>query len=171
MSEQRRTATSAGLHMPRRNQGQDPAWDRLGDDWQAVEGVIPEGRVYIQWTQPEAGSPYLSGICLADRPITSDLLRSIPVGRLENLARAKNGGALDEGFSEDLEPLKRQAGQSPEDFAERVAWYYENFARLSSKPAKLISDHSGVPLPTVHGWIREARLRGKLPPGRRGKAG
>ena len=44
-------------------------------------------------------------------------------------------------------------------------------SQITSHPAKAIAEHSDVPGGTVHGWIHEARLRGKLPPGTKGRAG
>lgn len=141
----------------------------IANGWLAVEGVIPNATIYAKWTEAEDGRIYLSGLCLPHLPITADLLRSVPVGRLENLPRADNPSSR--VAVEELPTLRRNQGEDPSAFAERVAKYYRAFSQLSSKPAKLISEHSEVPLPTVHGWIREARLRGKLPPGRKGKAG
>jgi hypothetical protein len=45
------------------------------------------------------------------------------------------------------------------------------FSQITHHPAKAMAEHSHVPVSTVRGWIREARLRGKLPPGTRGRAG
>jgi hypothetical protein len=38
-------------------------------------------------------------------------------------------------------------------------------------PAQSIADANGVPVRTVYGWFREARRRGILEPGRKGRAG
>lgn len=153
--------------MPKYARGEDPTWDRLGEDWKAVDGVVEDVRLYAHWEKDADGRSYLAGLAMAGGRITADLLRAIPVGRLENIPTAVTMGEM----ADELVPLKRQQGEPPEDFADRVAWYYRFFSGMSSRPAKMISDHSGVPLPTVHGWIREARLRGKLPPGKKGKAG
>lgn len=75
-----------------------------------------------------------------------------------------------------LEPISRPRltrpdGADPDAFYERVADAYREYAPQTSKPGTKIAEEAGVPLGTVHGWIREARRRGKLPPGRKGKAG
>ncbi|MGC9543593.1 hypothetical protein [Streptomyces sp. UG1] len=171
MSDEKRTEGADVWHLlTRREPGEDPAWDALGDEWVAVDGVIAGGRLYAKWTDTEGGQSHLSGLCFADVPITADLLRSVPVGRLENMKAGKAAMPVEQ-FLRELQPLRRRSGEDPERFSERVAAYYRQFAVFTSKPAKMIADHSRVPAPTVHGWIREARLRGKLPPGKRGKAG
>lgn len=152
--------------------GVDPFWDQLGPDWQAVDGLTPRPvRVYVLWeTSDDGKGRHIAGFCVAGGPVTASLVRSIPIGRLERL------GPLPDGFAEgairsDLAPLQRIKGEDPEVFADRVATYYRMFSQSSSKPAKEIADHSEVPVATVRGWIREARMRGKLPPGTQGKAG
>ncbi|MFJ2741878.1 hypothetical protein ACIO3O_19695 [Streptomyces sp. NPDC087440] len=166
MSEDKRTLAGGNWRMPNREPGEDETWDRLGDDWRAVDGLVPDVRLYACWDKQEDGRSYLSGLTVSGGRITAELLRAIPVGRLENIPNAVAMESIDE-----LAPLTRRQGEPPEQFADRVAWYYRFFSGVSSRPAKEISEHSDVPLPTVHGWIREARLRGKLPPGKRGKAG
>lgn len=157
-----------GWYLPDYRPGDDETWDRLGDDWRAIEGLHEAGRVYVRW-QNDGGRTHISGLCLDGAPITTDTLRSIPVGRLENLAATVMAPRM--ASTDDLSPLTRERGSDPEEFAERVATYYRVFAAASDRPAKEMAEHSGVPVGTVRGWIREARLRGKLPPGRQGKAG
>lgn len=182
VSEEERTQPAPRWTLPKREGSDDRTWAGLGDEWRAVDGVLEGHRIYVKWTYTEDGSSHLSGLHVSDVPITSDLLRAIQVGRLENLGRnmadlaaaklydaiaglpTPEGGGL-------APPLRREKGEDPDVFADRVAQYYRAFAGISSKPAKMLSEASGVPLATVHGWIREARLRGKLPPGKRGKAG
>lgn len=173
VSEEKRTPAAGNWTMSQYAEGQDPEWDRLGADWFAVDGVIEDARIYAAWTDTEDGRSYLSGLHVAGTPITADLLRSIPVGRLENLPHQHMAGTVARfvEMMDELGPLRREKGEEPAAFAERVAEYYRVFSAFTSKPAKMISDQYGIPLPTVHGWIREARLQGKLPPGKRGKAG
>lgn len=183
VSEEKRTPPAPRWTLPKKKGSGDKVWAGLGDEWRAVDGVIEGHRVYVKWTYAEDGRSHLSGLHLADVPITSDLLRAIQVGRLETLG-AKWGEAAAETLYNAIAtglppspdgglagPLRREKGEDPDVFADRVAQYYRVFASISPKPAKMIADSSGVPLATVHGWIREARLRGKLPPGKRGKAG
>lgn len=152
--------------------GQDEFWDQLGESWYLVEHLTPESvKVYVRWGDGSESQPSaISGLCVSGGPVTARLIRSIQVGRLEMLR--PNDRGFPTGFiRNELAPLRRDKAEDPEQFAARVAMYYSAFSRVSSKPAKEIADHSGVPVTTVRGWIREARLRGKLPPGTRGKAG
>lgn len=160
-----------GWHLPDYKAGQDDLWDQLGEDWRAVDGIAEGLRIYVRWDRPAGERARVSGLCVSGGPVTTETLRAIPISRLENLSatldRVENRADQPEG----LAPLVRRRGDDPEEFAERVAEYYRWFATFSNKPAKIIADHSGVPVGTVRGWIREARLRGKLSPGTQGRAG
>lgn len=70
-----------------------------------------------------------------------------------------------------IEPLTRPAGGDRDPHRQLTAAWYRYYATFSPNPGKRMADDSGVPLPTVHNWIREARLRGFLPMAQRGKAG
>jgi len=158
--------------LPDYRPGEDEMWDRLGNDWLAIDNIHDGVRVYVRWEE-EGGRSRVTGLTLAGGPITTDALRSISVSRLENLPAALRDFRLTapERFAADMIPLAREPGEDPESFSERVAFYYRVFAATSSKPTKALAEHAGVPMATMRGWIREARLRGKLPPGTRGKAG
>lgn len=162
--------TPDGWTLPQREQGIDAFWDRLGEKWQAVDGVVESTRIYVLWDWSN-GRSQIAGLCVMGGPIRANTLRSIPIGRLENLPAAIAETMPRDRFLAELSPLMRGKDEAPEEFADRVAYYYRVFTGMSSKPAKAIADHSGVPVTTVRGWVREARLRGKLPPGTRGKAG
>lgn len=68
-------------------------------------------------------------------------------------------------------PLRRPDGTNPDGFYQQVAAAYSEAVLATSKPAKVLAEEAGVPVGTVHRWIREARRRGHLPPARRGRAG
>lgn len=68
-------------------------------------------------------------------------------------------------------PLRRPDGTNPERFYQQVAAAYSEAVLATSKPAKVLAEEAGVPVGTVHRWIREARRRGYLPPARQGRAG
>lgn len=70
------------------------------------------------------------------------------------------------------EPLIRpdRAGD-PDTFYARVAWAYAEYVAQSRAPAVAIAEEAKVPVGTARRWINEARRRGKLRPGRQGKAG
>lgn len=60
----------------------------------------------------------------------------------------------------------------PDAFYERVAELYTALSERGFRgPAQQIADANGIEVTTVHRWIREARGRKLLPPGRRGRAG
>lgn len=157
--------------MPVFGQGKDDLWDRLGAEWQAVDGVHPDARLYVRWHEEEGERPKVTGFCVSGDHITTDVIRSVPVSRLENLRALLKDAKPKEDFLAELVPLARRHGERPEEFSKRVAWYYKIFATTSSSPTKDLAEHADVPLATMRGWIREARLRGELPPGTRGKAG
>lgn len=58
-----------------------------------------------------------------------------------------------------------------DDFYRRVAAVYGAASQRSRGPAQMIADANGVPVSTVHRWVKEARRRGFLGAGRAGKAG
>jgi hypothetical protein len=67
--------------------------------------------------------------------------------------------------------LTRPDGSSPDGFYELVGIAYREYAAQTRAPAVEIANEARVPVATARGWIREARRRGKLPEGRKGKAG
>jgi hypothetical protein len=67
--------------------------------------------------------------------------------------------------------LTRPDGTDPDGFAARVAAAYREYATQTRAPAVEMAKEADVPIATVRSWIREARRRGKLPQGRKGKAG
>jgi hypothetical protein len=149
---------------------EDPFDGQLGEGWQRVDGLIAaeKSRVYIRAEPDSNGRKLIVGMHVDGTPVTSDLLRSLPIGRIET---ALNGDPIAvEQFLAELQPLTRRRGQDPDEFAALVAAYYNAFAMISPKPVKKLAEHAKIPLPTAHGWVREARLRGKLPKGQRGKA-
>lgn len=68
-------------------------------------------------------------------------------------------------------PLRRPDGTDPEGFYRQVAEAYNSAVMEGPAPAKALAEEAGVPVTTVHRWIREARQRGHLPPARKGRAG
>jgi hypothetical protein len=60
--------------------------------------------------------------------------------------------------------------EQQQQFYRRVAMAYRQYAQVRP-PAPAIAEEAGVPVTTVHRWVREARRRGYLPPGRQGKVG
>jgi hypothetical protein len=67
--------------------------------------------------------------------------------------------------------LGRPDGTDPDRFYALVAAAYREYAPQTRAPAVEIAREAAVPVGTARVWVREARRRGKLPPGRKGKAG
>lgn len=78
---------------------------------------------------------------------------------------------LIEQMKKERPTLTRPDGSDPDGFAERVADAYREYVMETRSPALKIAEEAGVPPGTARGWIREARRRGKLPQGHKGKAG
>lgn len=160
-------------NLPEYRPGDDPLWDSLGEDWQAIDGAHPDTRMYVRWQVEQGQRPKVTGFCVSAEEVTTDIIRKVPVSRLENMRQLLDErlDRLSDDSFRNLEPLKRAKGQTAESFSRTVALYYKIFAARSSKPTKDLAEHAGVPLPTMRSWIRDARLRGELPPGTPGKSG
>jgi hypothetical protein len=52
-----------------------------------------------------------------------------------------------------------------------VASVYSALAASSNRPAVELAESNDVPLTTAHRWMKEARRRGFLPPGQKGRRG
>jgi hypothetical protein len=149
----------------------------------------------------DSGRLVLTGLHIDGSP-SADLLRSIPVGRIEAAANAQLAVgqrsidtppvlsprtrpvappvAVDTGW-EMVEPAlavsraaPAEGGRArgrPDVFYRDVADVYLDFAQDSPRPACDLADRHGVPVSTAHRWVKEARRRGFLPPGKPGKSG
>lgn len=70
----------------------------------------------------------------------------------------------------DRPPLSRPEGVERDEFYRRVADAYVDLVRSTGKPAVAMAQEAGVPVATARRWIYEARRRGALPAGQRGRA-
>lgn len=59
--------------------------------------------------------------------------------------------------------------KKPDRFYQRVADLYLRASTQSGRPAEDIAEANGLPVSTVHRWVKEARRREILFPGQRGK--
>ena len=59
----------------------------------------------------------------------------------------------------------------PDRFYQLVGEAYEQLAAETNRPAAELAEANGVPLTTAHRWVKEARRRGFLPPGQKGRRG
>jgi hypothetical protein len=124
-----------------------------------------------------------------EQPLTAARLRAVPLGRIAAWANAPNVAAnirdhLDETVATPFPDFVRlygrgsahRLGEIPEPpygdaFYKRVAAAYSDLARQVARPAAELAEVNEIPVRRVHSWVKEARRRGFLPPGRPGKAG
>lgn len=145
---------------------------RLGPKWHgwdADNSRVPDTAMFCQVKRNDAGRWVLTGLLLLGESITADRLRVVPVAEVENGVNLTADGGDWRAELDALPALERGAGMSPEDFSQLVAEHYKAWARHVAHPAAAMAAEWNVKVPTMHTWIREARLRGYLPPARRGK--
>jgi hypothetical protein len=149
--------------------------EELGGDWHGyfLDVAVPDAALVVRFSEGASGRRVLSGVLVLGDAITADQLRKVPVDALENSVNlgAENADAKKDADLAKLRPLVRTADMSPEDFSRLVAEHFKVWARYVPHPAAAMAAEWKVKAPTVHTWIREARLRGFLPAARRGKAG
>ncbi|MEV0616218.1 hypothetical protein AB0I81_23085 [Nonomuraea sp. NPDC050404] len=132
----------------------------MSGNWTTVPG--PEGvTVSVRLEHGDDGRRVVTGLHL-EGAITADILRSLRLARIE---AAANG----EGCQR--QPLRRPGGTDPDTFYAEVADAYRAAAAITQAPATLLAREASVPVSAVYRWVREARRRGFLPVGRKGKAG
>lgn len=63
--------------------------------------------------------------------------------------------------------------RKPDDFYRQVAVRFAHQATVSTHPSNDLAEANGVPVSTIHGWVKEARNRGVMPAAsaRRGAGG
>src|SRR5215207_2159998 len=159
--------------------------------------------VLVRVTADPGGRLVLTGLRVDGAP-TAELLRSIPVGRIEAAANAQLS-VVDDAIVPAAPPGRQDAptarepqlsnagweapdpvravlrrthtppaptgARRPDDFYRDIARAYLDLAQSSARPAAELAEANRVPATTAHRWIKEARRRGFLPPGRPGKAG
>lgn len=156
-------------------QAENALTEQFGGDWtcwSAENSGVPGVELCAQYRQTDSGRWVVSGLLLRGDALTADQLRRVPMAALENSQNLSDSDAIDR-VRADLQgvpELRRADGMGPEDFSRLVAEHYTVWARYVRHPADAIAAEYGVKPPTVHTWIREARLRGFLPPAQRGKA-
>jgi hypothetical protein len=147
-----------------------PKWRELGDDYPGVRVQVARvGNrlriVGIQVQNPEG--------------VTHDAIRSVPVVALEAKLNKEGAAVLIEVPGGGWPPptpdelyLRDEYFDNPDgrgyghELYERVALLYTRCVAGGVRPAKAIAEANGVPVGTVHRWIREARRRGVLAPAR-----
>jgi hypothetical protein len=109
--------------------------------------------------------------------VSAEVLRSVPVGRIEAAANAQLHPS-----APDAPPRRRSATIParlrsnavqgyPDAFYDAVASTYRHLAMSTPRPVAELAAANDVPVTTAQRWVKEARRRGLLAPGRPGKAG
>lgn len=127
-----------------------------------------------------SAEPVITGIFIQGAKIDTDSLRSIHPGRILAAVAVYLGCSTDDSaltigeltrrateimrVPERL-PLGRPNG-GRDEFYRRVARGWQSASAESGRPAVALAEENGVPVETVRGWVKEARRRGFLPPGR-----
>ncbi len=157
------------------------------DGWSRLD-VGPGAQTFVREVEVD-GRQVLSGIRVEvdGRPLRSIDLHAVPLTAIEHalndpLRRAVIAGVG--GPSSRAEAVRAAAAHRasldvnaptgrpyPDDFYRRVAAAYNALVSAGRSPAPALAEANSVPVTTVHGWTREARRRGALPPARKGKAG
>ena len=148
--------------------------------------IVHEGDEWFEWTESSAaprimvrlgeqgGRFHVEELRLLGG-VTAERLRTIPLGRIEAGANAlmHGEGRLRLGAPPTIpHELRLNASRGyPDRFYEAVAAAYHTLAHASAKPVVAIAEANDVPLTTAQRWVREARARVMLPPGRPGKSG
>jgi hypothetical protein len=148
----------------------------LGDHWYTWSDGVPEGaELRVHATVADDGRYHLDALEYAG-PVSATLLRTIPVGRIEAAVNALARHGHDPGRkpAEARVPDKlrnHSVPGYPDEFYEVIARAYRALAADSPRPIVELAEANEVPLTTAQRWVKEARRRALLPPGRRGKAG
>ena len=145
-------------------------------EWSDASAPLPKrSKVLVRVVEANDGRFHLDGLRIEGH-VSAELLRSVPLGRIEAAANAQlhPGTAPGRAKRSVTIPAKlRTGGRSGygDAFYDAVARAYQHLAHTSPRPIGELAESNRVPLTTAQRWVREARRRGKLPPGRPGKAG
>jgi hypothetical protein len=188
VDERERTYYRGGMT----EQGESGEWD----PWPPPEGA---DSLRLRWRRDDSGRWVVTDLHLHAETLTSGMLRAVSLPRIEAQRNAFGPGVPDGGTQENpgviaaaweilaagapahydipanapRQRITRPDRTDPEQlkqFYRRVAMAYRQYAQERS-PAPAIAEEAGVPVTTVHRWVREARRRGFLPPGRKGQVG
>jgi hypothetical protein len=165
-------------------------FERAEPGWWRVSGDFPD--LYVGGTYDARGRVVITHLVLmsdASKPLDTTDLRRVPLGRLaaalnqprrsawvkgarpiEALQQLERAGSVPEEAASSREPLGKPSGDGNPEFYARVATAYRNYSEQSNRPAVHIAAEAGVPAATARRWINEARKRGLLEPGQRGRA-
>lgn len=171
-------------------------FQEIGGGWVNLR-LDGDRTVHVRFDDASDGRLVAIELYLADAAIDAQLLKRIPLERLEALVnQPETAQRLRERLREPGSPkmptfdqpdwrsamrVRRQVrarvevpdlrGRYPDDFYKDVAHAYGWCIANGEQPAVAIADANEVDVNTVRRWIKEARRRGALPAGRQGRAG
>ena len=151
---------------------------RLAEDgwYRWLEAGRRESSVLVQVAEGDDGRLHLAGLRV-DGPVSAELLRAIPVGRIEAAANAQLHASAPQVPSRRprarIAPsLRSNAVRGyPDAFYQAVASTYRHLVTTSSRPVAELAAANDVPVTTAQRWVKEARRRQLLAPGQPGKSG
>jgi len=152
----------------------------LDDDWHAwVDRARRSSRTAVRVRVAGGRDGRLHVVDLrVEGVVSAEVLRSIPIGRIEAAANAQLHASAPEApprraASATIAPRLRTTAVRgyPDAFYDAVAAAYRALATSSPRPVADLADANDVPVTTAQRWVKEARRRGLLAPGRPGKAG
>lgn len=143
--------------------------------WDDGDPAVPVA-VHVRVAPTDDGRLRVVGLRL-DGPVSAEVLRSVPVGRIEAAANAQ--------LHDDAPPPRRRKVEArvpdslrsnavrgyPDAFYDSIATAYRSLVATTSKPVAELAVANDVPVTTAQRWVKEARRRGLLSPGHPGKAG
>ena len=135
------------------------------------------GTIRVRAEQAGDGRWHLTSLWL-DGPVSAEALRAVPVGRIEAALNSQLHGEAPAERARAVRSARvpdrlRSTAVSgyPDAFYESVAAIYRALVATSSSPVAHLAEANNVPLSTAQRWVKEARRRSLLPPGRPGKSG
>jgi hypothetical protein len=154
----------------------------LDDDWHAWVDDGPassssgSSSVRVRVAEGADGRLHLVDLHI-EGEVSAEVLRSVPVGRIEAAANAQLHAS-----APDSPPRRRGAVIAarlrtnavqgyPDAFYDAVASTYRHLAATTPRPVAELAEANDVPVTTAQRWVKEARRRHLLAPGRPGKAG
>ena len=141
-----------------------------------LEGGGRESPVLVRVEEGDDGRLRLAGLRV-DGPVSAELLRAIPVGRIEAAANAQLHTSAPRVPSRRprarIAPTLRSNAVRgyPDAFYQAVASTYRHLVTTSSRPVAELAAANDVPVTTAQRWVKEARRRQLLSPGQPGKSG
>lgn len=169
---------------------------RMREGWVSMRGPDGTDGLHVKVRQDDEGRWSITDLYLHGGEISGETLRAIRMPQVEAgaynqiIRSGPDADPAEAGWDDGVtigqirgvapalhrkrrtrKPLARPAGDDPERFYAQVAAAYREHQETTSAPAKAIAEEAGVPVTTAHRWVREARIRGHLPRGRKGRVG